>query len=69
MADWEAKGKLFEKYPERAELDAWVASQCQKTKDAALLVRYFPRFKDAGTLFYFRGSLFERGEVYSLLDF
>ena len=42
-ADWAAKGKLLEKYPERSDFDAWLDKQCQKTKDAALTVRSNPK--------------------------
>ena len=43
VADWDAKGKMLVKYPERGDLDAWLDKQCQKTKDAALTVRSNPK--------------------------
>ncbi|KAJ1459537.1 cyclophilin-like domain-containing protein [Pelagophyceae sp. CCMP2097] len=41
--DWEAKGKIFEKYPTKEELDAWVNKQCAKQKKAALAKRSNPK--------------------------
>jgi len=43
IADWEAGGKLKDKYPEREALDAWMDQQCLKTKTAALTVRSNPK--------------------------
>jgi hypothetical protein len=40
---WEEGGKLKDKYPERADLDAWIAKQSNKTKTAALTVRCNPQ--------------------------
>lgn len=37
------EGKLKEKYPTQEDLDAWVAKQCTKSKDAALKVRSCPQ--------------------------
>ena len=43
QTDWDAQGKLFIKYPEKADFDAWLAKQCAKTKDAALTIRSNPK--------------------------
>jgi len=43
LADWEAGGKVKEKYPTKEELDAWIAKQSAKSKDAALAVRSNPQ--------------------------
>ena len=40
---WEAGEKIKEKHPERADLDAWMAKQCAKTKSQALAVRGNPK--------------------------
>jgi peptidyl-prolyl isomerase F (cyclophilin D) len=39
---WE-DGKLKEKYPERADLDAWMDKQCAGTKDKTLALRTCPK--------------------------
>jgi len=43
IKDWDAAGKIKDKYPERADLDAWLDKQCAKTKDAALTIRTNPK--------------------------
>ena len=43
LKDWEAGGKVKEKHPERADLDAWMEKQCKKTKDSALAIRGNPK--------------------------
>jgi len=42
-ASWDEGGKLKEKYATQEELDAWIAKQSKKTKDAALVVRSCPQ--------------------------
>ena len=43
IEQWNEGGKMKEKYPERAELDAWMEKQCQKSKDEALTIRSNPK--------------------------
>ncbi|KAH8047742.1 hypothetical protein JL720_16020 [Aureococcus anophagefferens] len=48
VADWDAKGKMLVKYPERGDLDAWLDKQCQKTKDAASPAATSPNMNGTG---------------------
>ena len=43
VKSWEEGGKMKTKYPERADLDAWIEKQTNKTKTAALTVRCNPQ--------------------------
>mmetsp|Transcript_33784 Transcript_33784/g.53714 ORF Transcript_33784/g.53714 Transcript_33784/m.53714 type:complete len:215 (-) Transcript_33784:119-763(-) len=43
--DWE-EGKLKEKYPERADFDAWMDKQCKASKDKSLWKRTRKSYED-----------------------